>query len=684
MGKNRSVLVRTKAAAASSLPLVGRLFRYAVCLLVGLIPAGRGFPASQQAPLPSPPSFRVSVNLAQVDVIVTDEKGNRVSNLRADEFEVTEDGKRQKITNFEWIDLKPPRSLPAAGSDLKRAPLSDEIRRSVVLMIDDSGLWAEQEALPVITAARKFVNTQIAPGDLVSVTASRGGMGFYQQLTSDPRQLNEAIDQIARRPGFGRWTVAPPDVADENGSFVPLQLAPGEAAYNFRGGEPADPIGHLVWAIQGLRGLPGRKAVALFSHHFAAPESVIDLANRAGVAIYVIDAHGVDLTIAQRGMAMAVTGEVIPSDAPYRKLARDTGGLFLLSSPGANLTADLGRVIDDMAGYYLIGYRADRADSEFSGRPMRHIVQVKVLRKGLVVRARSGAIDSSTTNLASSRPLSTAKRLRDALVSPFNAGTIRLRLDTTYAASAPDPKTKLRRTVLHAMIVADGKDVRFTDVAPDKERVACSVLIAVFRQDGTAETSREKTFSFDLTPRDATELAASGLHGVMNVELPKPGPYQVRAAVRDENSGETGSAYLFVDVPDFNRSQIVLSNIQLSKPVNVSKAGAAEWDTYMTGTTVRFECQVFGFRAGSQPPRVDMQVRLFGSATDAPVVDSGLIAVPSSTLAENYLAGSLRIGSDFEPGDYTVQLLAYDRFAAPRKQVAAQWTHITVMRPAGN
>jgi VWFA-related protein len=556
----------------------------------------------------------------------------------------------------------------------------------MVLMIDDSGDWAEQDMLPVATAARKFVNEQIAPGDLASVTASRGGMGFYQQLTSDPRQLNAAIDRIVKRPGFGRWTVAPPEVADENGNLAPLQLAPGEPGYGFRGGEPVDPIGHLIWAIQGLGQMPGRKAVVLFSHHFAAPAAVIDLANRAGVAIYVIDPHGVELAVVQRGMEMTVSGQTVPGEAPYRKLARDTGGLFLLSSPGAGLAEDLAKVVDDMSGYYLLGYRAERTEEELAGRPVHHDVRVKVLRKDLTVRARSGSIAPPRSLAAPARVQTTAELLRQALVSPFNAGRIRLRLDAAYGASSPDPKKRLRQPLLRAMIVADGKDVHFADVPPGRKRAVYSVLIAVFRQDGTAETSRERSFTVDLTPDEAARVSASGLHAVMHVELPNAGDYQVRAAVRDENSGDTGSAYVFVDVPDFNRPQIVLSNIQLSKP-NASSAGAAGWDTYMAGTVVHFESQVFGFRVdplAPRKPRVDMRIRLFAEGIGTPVVDSVLIPVPATTLAENYLAGSLRIGADFEPGDYTVQLLAYDRQATRAKQIAAQWTHLTVMRAAKN
>ena len=661
---------------------LGELVRSALCLLLG--GAALGFQNPRQPARASPqPSFRVSVNLVQVDAIVTDKGGNHVSNLKPEDFEVMEDGKPQTITNFEWIDLKPPHSARRLAPGATRGIQREDIRRSIVLMIDDSGPWAEQDVLPVVTAARKFVDEQIAPGDLASVTASRGGMGFFQQLTSDPRQLHAAIDHIVRRPGFGRWTVAPPVVADDDGNFVPLKLVPGEPPYDFRGGDPVDPIGHLIWAIQGLASLPGRKAVVLFSHHFAAPPGVIDLANHAGVAIYVIDPHGVDLAVEQNGMHLSISGETISGSAPYRKLARDTGGLFLLSSPGASLAQDLAKVVDDMSGYYLIGYRAERTEDELSARPAHHDLQVKVLRKDLLVRTRSGSMDSPKTTPANSSPLTTAELLRRALVSPFNGGTIKLRLDAAYGASAPDPKTKLRQPLLRAMVVADGKDVHLADAQPGRKRAVYSILIAVFRQNGAAESSRERTFTFDLTPDEAARLTASGLHGVMNVELPGPGSYQVRAAVRDENSGETGSAYVFVDVPDFNRHQIVLSNIQLSKP-DAARADAAGWDMYKSGTVVHFESQVFGFRVDPHAPRqsrVEMRVRLFADETGALAVDSGLIPVPSSTLAENYLAGSLRIGATFEPGDYTVQLLAYDLLSTPKKQVAAQWTHLTVMRP---
>jgi len=54
--------------------------------------------------------IHVTVTLRQVDFIVTDAKGNHVSDLQPADFEVLEDGKPQRITNFSWVEVTPPPS----------------------------------------------------------------------------------------------------------------------------------------------------------------------------------------------------------------------------------------------------------------------------------------------------------------------------------------------------------------------------------------------------------------------------------------------------------------------------------------------------------------------------------------------------------------------------------------------
>ena len=59
----------------------------------------------QAAPQSDQDVVRISTNLVQVDPIITDSKGKQVTGLRADEVQILEDGKPQKITNFSYITL---------------------------------------------------------------------------------------------------------------------------------------------------------------------------------------------------------------------------------------------------------------------------------------------------------------------------------------------------------------------------------------------------------------------------------------------------------------------------------------------------------------------------------------------------------------------------------------------------
>ncbi len=61
--------------------------------------------ADRQQPKPKSDEdvVRISTNLVQVDPVITDSKGKQVTDLRADEVQILEDGKPQKITNFSYI-----------------------------------------------------------------------------------------------------------------------------------------------------------------------------------------------------------------------------------------------------------------------------------------------------------------------------------------------------------------------------------------------------------------------------------------------------------------------------------------------------------------------------------------------------------------------------------------------------
>src|SRR5687767_5307097 len=107
--------------------------------------------SAQQVP-PSPPVIRINVNLVQVDAVVTDSKGNPVTNLKAEDFEIFQDGKPQVITNFEFVDVRSGvRAVPARGPAPRgnapgvpppptRGLRPQQIRRTIAIVVDDLGL----------------------------------------------------------------------------------------------------------------------------------------------------------------------------------------------------------------------------------------------------------------------------------------------------------------------------------------------------------------------------------------------------------------------------------------------------------------------------------------------------------------------------------------------------------------
>jgi hypothetical protein len=69
---------------------------------------------SQSGQSPSPQAvIRITVNLVQVDAVVTDSKGHQVTNLGPADFEILEDGRPQTITNFSYIFTVKPAGIEA-------------------------------------------------------------------------------------------------------------------------------------------------------------------------------------------------------------------------------------------------------------------------------------------------------------------------------------------------------------------------------------------------------------------------------------------------------------------------------------------------------------------------------------------------------------------------------------------
>ena len=86
---------------------------------------------------------RITTNLVQVDLVVTDGKGNQVTNLTQDDFEIYEEGKQQPITNFSWVSNEQTPALTTSNPSVTTSPATglrvraETPRHTIAIVIDD-------------------------------------------------------------------------------------------------------------------------------------------------------------------------------------------------------------------------------------------------------------------------------------------------------------------------------------------------------------------------------------------------------------------------------------------------------------------------------------------------------------------------------------------------------------------
>src|SRR5580658_5660749 len=224
--------------------------------------------------------IRIDVNLVQVDAVVTDSKGKRVTNLPATAFEILQDGKPQAITNFAYVSAKPVSTKPGEGTDAAQPgaqtkPASiklakgevpppppvlepTEVRRTLALMVDDLGLSGE--SIPAVRVAiRNFIDQQMRPGDLVAIVRTSAGKGALQQFTTDKRLLYAALDRVK----YGESRVG-------ESSFAPLGSGVrGSVAVNHLCDDAFSlgSLGTIRFVVTAMSGFPGRRSVVLFTEN---------------------------------------------------------------------------------------------------------------------------------------------------------------------------------------------------------------------------------------------------------------------------------------------------------------------------------------------------------------------------------------------------------------------------------
>lgn len=263
---------------------------------------------------------RITTNLVQIDVVVTDKDGKPVTDLRPDEFEILEEGKRQQITNFSYVSALSQMATvtggASAGAAATKAPAvpparlkREQVRRTIALVVDDLGLSFESMA-SVRQGLRKFVDEQMQPNDLVAILRTSAVAGGAQHFTSDKRQLHAAINRISwyaqGRSGISSHrTLNEPSAGSDMRDVVQMEQEMEESRANIYSVGTFNTIGAIA---RSLGEMPGRKSLVLLSEAFRlfsaqgrniqviqAMSRLVEQANAASVSIYTVDASGLQV-----------------------------------------------------------------------------------------------------------------------------------------------------------------------------------------------------------------------------------------------------------------------------------------------------------------------------------------------------------------------------------------------------
>lgn len=684
----------------------------------------------ERPPQPEPDDVvRITTNLVQVDAVITDKDGKLVTDLKPEEVEIYEDGREQKITNFSFnlsdVSSSSRDSKPTAVD--KNAPVlpsrvkTEDIRRTIALVVDDLGLSFESTYY-VRRALKKFVDEQMQPGDLVAIVRTSGGMGALQQFTTDKRQLYAAIERVkfymSGRAGISAFASIEPPTPGERGAEID---AANEELNQFREDVFAvGTLGAVQYVVRGLRELPGRKSILLISDGFRIfsagdplrnyrtllkLQNLVDEAGRAAVVIYTMNATGLqtlgitaadnlsgrDLQQLQAALSSRRTA-AFETQEGLDVLARQTGGIAIKNTN--DLSSGIRRVLQDQRGYYLIGYRPDQSTFNVrGGRRQFHRLSLKIKRPGKFnVRMRQGFL--GITDEERPKPRTLAQQLFAALVSPFGATGVHLRLTSLFGS---DGKTgSFIRSLLHI----DANDLTFTKEADGSYKSVIDVAAITFGDNGVPIDQLGKTYQIRVSESEHKRLLRDGLVYYVTVPIKKPGAYQLRMSLRDSASERIGSASQFIEAPDIKKKRLALSGVILRAQSPVQTGGAlasaagegreegnaqasAAVRQFKPGTVIEYGFFIYNAKLdkASSRPQLITQVKLFRdgkeifTGKEIPFDSSG-----QTDLQRLAAGGAIQLGRSLEPGDYVIHVIVTDSLADKKHRVAGQWMDFQIVK----
>lgn len=554
---------------------------------------------------------RISANLVNVDVMVKDKKGKAITDLKAEDFTLSENGVRQ---NIEFFD-----STLAGGSDptqtgtasvATRPGQPNNFPRNIISLVLDGQTTEGANLKHVRDGMTKYIRERVSDSDSVAIFAISGGLQLLQPFTQDKAKLIAAVERAdgvstgsktSEQRGINEAMSAIRDqlaaaptgeiVTPEGGSAAAQAMISRRVLEQYvqlrssLSNQQTRPIlAGLAAICEGLRAIPGKKTLVMFSQGFIAPQnldwqvqSTIDLANRANVAIYIIDASGLTGGTPQSGALVpasalsaisaatdqesrirAGAGESVfditrqeglnrQQDLLYR-ISGDTGGQFIKNTN--DVAGGLERIDEEIRSRYTLAYRS--TDPNFDGSFRK--VKIEVRRPEAKVVARGGYYAIPPTQVVPLPPED--KKLFANFESTLAHSTLPLSLQVDSFRSQPGYYTVPLSFEIPPTAVKFG--------AKGKKQLLQLDVLGLVRGEGDEKILSRLGGNFDV------ELTAQQFASILNDKifyrqdvLLAAGTYTIDLIVKDRLSGKVAAKRQTLTLPatdsEFSATELVLS-----------------------------------------------------------------------------------------------------------------------------
>jgi len=573
-----------------------------------------------QTPSSEPPKFSVTTQLVTITLTARDKDGKPITGLKAGDFILTEDGRKQKIAtcDYQTLDNTPLEAAPTSNGEVETvrtpaaAPPGDgaaetirtpaaapppappamviaaarpgEIkykdRRLLVLYFDMTAMPL-QDQMRAQDSALHFVAAEMTAADTVAVMSFTSRLNLLQDFTADRALISKAIKSLFI--GEGSDLAATTDDASVTGAAYTADDTEFEIFNADR------KLVALQSAIKALGALPEKKGLMYFSSGFtksgldneAQMRSTTNAAIRYNVSLFPVDARGLSgsvlsgdaskapasASVALNAAGLAAFGTLQASQQTLHTLAADTGGKELLDNN--DLAAGIVQAQKEINDYYLIGYYS--TNPSLDGQYRRVKVELagsnnKTARLNYRAGYFAGKEFKAFTSSDRERQLQEALLLGDPITD------LSLKLELNYFRLSQDRyfvplEAKIPGSEIDLARHGDAESVRLDfvgQVTDSKNKVVKQV---------------HDNLEVKLKGAGAGELASKNLAYDCGFEL-APGTYTVKFLARENLTGKIGTFETKLTIPDLaaEKSWLPISSVVLSGQIEAQAAAVATGD----------------------------------------------------------------------------------------------------------